>query len=145
MAVFLGASRAQKGFKKRNKPINGAGKGNTRAVKHLLHVYRRMLSCKLNSRMALAKVLQERGFELIADVVKTMLLRGTIEQYLRSIDDKIVLGTKVVPIVETWVKLATHDRVILQIFGLECQIKPSSVHEMLNAHDEPQPEGEPRR
>lgn len=112
-------------FKKGDKPINGAGKGNTRVVKHSLHVYRRMLSGKLDERLSLAKVLREKERELIdamggdpspqqmipiTDVVDSSLFKGTIEKYLISIDGRIVRGTKVISVVDTWIALSKHIR-----------------------------------
>ena len=94
-------------FKKGDKPIKPASKGNTLAVKHSLHVYRRMLNgTKSDKRATLFKALLEKERELtvalggdpspqekllINDTVKTILYVGTLDEYLMSLNAGIVL------------------------------------------------------
>ncbi len=134
-------------FKKGDKPVKPVAKGNTHAVKHSLHVYRRMLGGKLDGRMSLAKVLREKEQELISalggdpssqertlitDTVNTMLFKGTVENYLMSIDGKIVRDNKVISVVDTWVKLSSHMRGNLQALGLQRRVKTTSLADLLN-------------
>ena len=89
-------------FKKGDKPPKPLLKGNRLAVKHSLHVYRRMLDgTKADGRTTLFKVLKEKERELttalggdpspqerliIADTVKTILYVGTLDEYLMALD-----------------------------------------------------------
>ena len=90
-------------FKKGDKPIKPPAKGNRLAVKHSLHVYRRILNgAKADGRTTLFKVLREKERELvsalggdpspqerllIADSVKTILYIGTVDEYLMGSSD----------------------------------------------------------
>jgi hypothetical protein len=122
-------------FHKGNKSGHQVGAGNTLAVKHSLHVYRRMLSGgRVDTRTALYKVLREKEQELItalggdpspqekiiiADAVKTMLYVGTLDEYLMKLDGGIVRGGKVISVIDTRTSLATHLRRDLETLGLK--------------------------
>jgi hypothetical protein len=139
-------------FKKGEKPVKPAPRGNQLAVKHSLHTYRRMLSgTKLDGRTSLHKVLREKEGELIAalggdpspqerviiaDAVKTMLYVGTLDEYLISLDGGIVGKGKVIPVVDTRTKLAGHLREDLRALGLHRRIKAPSLSDLLIQDDE---------
>jgi hypothetical protein len=128
-------------FKKGDKAINPLPKGNQIAVKHSLHVYRRILNGgRLDGRTSLHKVLREKEQELIsalggdpspqerliiADAVKTILYIGTLDEYLMNLDGGIVRGNKVIPVIETRTQLATHLRRDLETLGLKRVAKDS--------------------
>jgi hypothetical protein len=134
-------------FKKGEKPIIPASKGNKLAIKHSLHVYRRMLSGnRLDGRTSLHKVLRETEQELvsalggdpspqekwiIADAVKTMLYVGTLDEYLMNLDGGIVSGSKVIPVIDTRTQLAAHLRRNLETLGLQRRTKLASVTDLL--------------
>jgi hypothetical protein len=136
-------------FKSGHKAYNPAPKGNTLAVKHSLHVYRRMLSGgRLDGRTSLHKVLREKEQELvlalggdpspqerliIADAVKTMLYVGTLDEYIMALDGGIVRGGQVVPVIETRTALAAHLRRDLEALGLERRQKVQTLQEILSA------------
>ena len=139
-------------FKKGDKPVKPLAKGNTLAVKHSLHVYRRMLSGnRLDGRTSLHKVLREKEQEfisalggdpspqekwIIADAVKTMLYVGTLDEYLINLDGGIVSGSKVIPAVDTRTQLAAHVRRNLETLGLKRAVKTLSVQDVLNQDDD---------
>jgi hypothetical protein len=139
-------------FKKGDKPVNPASKGNKLAVKHSLHTYRRMLEgSKIDGRTSLHKVLREKERELItalggdpspqeqvliADAVKTLLYVGTLDQYLMSLDGGIVRGNKVISVVDTRVKLAAHLRENLKALGLQRRAKRIGVADILSQEQE---------
>lgn len=93
----MGAIRARNDLQKKgDKAPTPATKGNTRAVKHSLHTYRRMLSGdSIDRRTSLNRILREKEQELstalagdpspqekliIADAAKTMLYVGTLDR-----------------------------------------------------------------
>jgi hypothetical protein len=136
-----------------------APKGNTFAVKHSLNVYCRMLSggSRLDERTALHKVLREKEQELItalggdpspqeriiiADAIKTQLYVATIDEYLIKLDGGIIKQGKVIPVVDTRTKLASHLRENLRAIGLHRRVKTASLTEILSQHDEPEKESE---
>ena len=134
-------------FEKGHKAFSPAQKGNKLAVKHSLHVYRRMLSGgRLDGRTSLHKVLREKEQELvlalggdpspqerliIADAVKTMLYIGTLDEYIMALDGGIVRGGQAVPVIETRTSLATHLRRDLEALGLERRHKVKTLHDLL--------------
>jgi hypothetical protein len=140
-------------FKNGEKPVKPAPKGNQLAVKHSLHVYRRMLSgTKLDGRTSLHKVLREKECELIAalggdpspqqrviiaDAVKTMLYVGTLDEYLISLDGGIVGKGKVIPVVDTRTKLAGHLREDLRALGLHRRVTTPRLADVLHQDEEP--------
>src|ERR1041384_4116865 len=113
-------------FQKGNIVGKRVGKGNTLAVKHSLHTYRRMLEGgRLDGRTSLHKVLREKEQELItalggdvspqqmlliADAVKTTLYISTLDQYLMNLDGGIVKNGRALPIIDTRTSLAAHLR-----------------------------------
>jgi hypothetical protein len=148
-------------FKKGDKSIKPASKGNRLAVKHSLHVYRRMLNgTKADKRTTLFKALLEKERELtvalggdpspqekllINDTVKTILYVGTLDEYLMALNGGIVLGGKDIPVIESRTQLAAHLRRNLEALGLSRRVKAATISDLLNNPDEPQPEGETRQ
>ena len=141
-----------KPFDKGNKHGNRVGQGNTLAVKHSLWRLRRMLGSKLDHRTTIWKVLCEREDELataiggdpspqersiIADAIKTQLYVATIDEYLLRIEGGIIKQGKVISVVDTRTKLASHLRENLRAIGLHRRVKQASLTEILSAHDEP--------
>ena len=137
-----------------HKPKTAVGPGNSLAVKHSLHRFRRMLAGgKLDERTALFKVLREKDLELatalggdpspqeriiIADTVRTMLYVGTLDEYLMKLDGNIIKQGKVISVIDTRTKLASHLRENLRAIGLKRQAKQVSLSEILS-HDQPEP------
>src|SRR6516162_8399346 len=139
-------------FQKGHKFSHPTPRGNSYAVKHSLHRYRRMLAGgKLDARSSLYKVLHEKERELvaalggdpspqeriiIADAVKSMLYVGTLDEYLLKRDGSIVKKTRVIPVVDTRTKLASHLRDNLRALGLHRRVKQQSLGEILSQHDD---------
>ena len=131
-------------FQEGHKAINPMPKGNQLAVKHSLHVYRRMLSGgRLDARTSLYKVLREKEQELItalggdpspqerviiADTVKTMLYISTVDEYLMALDGGLIRGGKAVPVIDTRTQLAAHLRRHLESLGLKRVPREMDVH-----------------
>jgi hypothetical protein len=130
-------------------------KGNTLAVKHSLHRFRRLLEGpKLDGRTALYTALREREQELaislggdpspqeriiIADAIKTLLYVGTLDEYLMKLDGNIVRNHKVISVVDTRIKLASHLRESLKAIGLKRQAKQVTLTEILQQPEQPEP------
>ena len=140
-------------FQPGNKFGRTVRRGNTLAVKHSLWRLRRMLGSKLDHRTTLWKVLCEKEVELIAalggdpspqeriiiaDTVRTMLYTSTLDEYLIKLDGNIVKGNKVISVVDTRTKLASHLRDNLRAIGLHRRVKQTSLTEILSRSDEPQ-------
>jgi hypothetical protein len=134
-------------YEKGHKAYNPAPKGNRLAVKHSLHVYRRILSGdRLDGRTSLHRVLREKERELIAalggdpspqerliisDAVKTLLYVGTLDEYLMRLDGDLVRNGKVISVIETRTSLATHLRRDLESLGLKRVSKEVSLSDYI--------------
>ena len=138
-------------FKKGGEPWNkGAGRAN--AHKDGLNTFKRLLEGpKVDRRTSLYRALHDKEQELaralggdpspqeqaiIADVVKTMLYIGTLDEYLMNVEGGIVKGGKVLPVVDTRTQLAGHLRRALETLGLKRVSKTLSVTDLLNGHDQ---------
>ena len=139
------------GFKKDDKPANGATKGNTRAVKAFLKRLSTHVERQARRPDVFAKVLLEKEQELITalggdpsppkkilitDVVNGQLFKGTIENYPLSIGGKIVRGSKVISIFDTWIAPSKYVRATLQALRLERQTKEQSLTELLTEQND---------
>ena len=144
-------------FQKGQKSPHPAAKGNTLATKHSVYYFQRLLNGKLDHRTRLNRVLREKERDLIAalggdpspqeriliaDAVKNILYIGTIDEYLMSLDGGIIRQFKVIPVVDTRTKLASHLRDNLRALGLHRRVKQVTLTEMLAQHDEPEKESE---